>query len=95
MTITVIRKAAKLGLAVVKHAADGFVEVSSEEKEARLEVCKNCPKFNKEFVTCGVCGCHLNIKAAWRSESCPLGKWAGDEPIPEAAPVVPKSCCGQ
>jgi hypothetical protein len=72
-----IRKAANFGKAVVKHVADGGKHVSDEVYLARLSVCANCPSLDPERMRCleKSCGCRLKVKARWRSESCPQGKW--------------------
>jgi hypothetical protein len=72
-----LRKAANFGKAVVKHVADGGKHVSDEVYLARLSVCANCPSLDPERMRCmeKTCGCRLKVKARWRSESCPLGKW--------------------
>ena len=72
-----LRKAANFGKAVVKHVADGGKHVSDEVYLARLSVCANCPSLDPERMRCleKSCGCRLKVKARWRSEACPLGKW--------------------
>ena len=72
-----LRKAANFGKAVVKHVADGGKHVSDEVYLARLSVCANCPSLDPERMRCleKSCGCRLKVKARWRSESCPVGKW--------------------
>jgi hypothetical protein len=72
-----IRKAANFGKAVVKHVADGGKHVSDEVYLARLSVCANCQSLDPERMRCleKSCGCRLKVKARWRSESCPQGKW--------------------
>ena len=65
--------AARFTKAAVRHAADGMTEVASEQQAARLAVCQTCPYAANN--RCGVCGCFLSKKAAWRSEDCPLEKW--------------------
>jgi len=48
-------------------------EVTADEKKARLAVCEPC-EF-REDKKCGICGCYLEKKASWSSESCPENKW--------------------
>lgn len=39
----------------------------------RLEICSNCEdRCGKK---CCVCGCYLNKKTKWSTESCPKNKW--------------------
>lgn len=65
--------------ALVKHAGDWFRKCSRKEIQSRLEICKQCEHFTG--TACAQCGCRVNLEArflnklAWRSESCPLGKW--------------------
>ena len=60
--------------------------VSSDSKESldkRLEICGTCdrheiakvPLTDVAFIRCKECGCAVNIKARFKSFSCPLGKW--------------------
>jgi hypothetical protein len=56
----------------------GMVNVSDSIKQERLEVCKSCDQYNdkdKNNPTCNECGCFLQIKTGWATESCPLKKW--------------------
>ncbi len=72
-----IRKVARLGKAVVRHAADGFRKLTDAEYEQRIAVCRECPACDVERLVCGdvKCGCFLTRKARWRSESCPRDQW--------------------
>lgn len=72
-----IRRAVNFGTALVRHAADGLQRVSDEEYAARLKVCEGCPSCDLTRFICRepACGCQLRLKASWRSEKCPLGKW--------------------
>jgi len=65
--------------ALWKHAGDWFRKCSRKEIEQRLAICRQCDQFSG--TACVRCGCPVNLekrfrnKLAWRSESCPLGKW--------------------
>lgn len=48
-------------------------EVTREVKDQRLSICQTCPM--KQDKKCGYCGCYLDKKASWSSESCPENKW--------------------
>lgn len=86
-----LERAKNFGVAVVKHVADGLVEVSQDDYLARLATCDKCPHRTPDW-KCNNCGCYLTIKAKWRSERCPLAMWPGDAP---EAPLPPKkACCG-
>ena len=60
---SVIQKASNFAIASAKYARSGFKKVSAEVKEGRL-------------ATCNKCGCPLNVKTEWATESCPIGKWS-------------------
>jgi hypothetical protein len=57
------------GKAVMKHAADGAKPAPTAVKEARLALCMVCPHRVDE--RCGKCGCPVESKTGWASESCP------------------------
>lgn len=79
---SVLQQAKNLGVAVVKHVADGMRRTSTEEYASRLMVCQGdeatgvpaCPFY--QAGRCLECGCFLAEKAKWRSEDCPKDKWA-------------------
>jgi glycosyltransferase involved in cell wall biosynthesis len=66
------------GGAVVRHAMDGLKKVDETTYAGRLEICGECPSCDTVNWVCRdkSCGCALKIKAGWRSESCPQGRWA-------------------
>jgi hypothetical protein len=41
--------------------------------EARLNVCRACEQLN--MGTCMGCGCLVELRAAYKKEKCPFGKW--------------------
>lgn len=54
------------------------VFVNSDQKEARLAVCRSCDQYRPSDDRCGACGCWQDGvagKAALATESCPLGRW--------------------
>lgn len=61
--------------AAVRHAADGFARVDDKELGGRLATCALCEHRRKADWVCEKCGCYITVKATWRSETCPLGKW--------------------
>lgn len=87
--MTPARKAMNYALAVVRHVADGMAAAAEADYEARLDVCRTC-ELRTEGWECRHpnCGCRLERKAAWRSESCPIGKWPGDDAREPARPVT-------
>jgi hypothetical protein len=44
-------------------------------KEARLEICKACPRFINLTTQCKECGCFMNLKTELANASCPIHKW--------------------
>lgn len=68
--------AAKLltfGKAVIRHAADRGKPAAPEVKAARLALCTLCE--HRADDKCGKCGCVIDWKTGWASESCPADKW--------------------
>lgn len=49
--------------------------VTKEEAEARLEICRACPRFVKNTQQCKECGCFMNLKTKLKLAECPLHKW--------------------
>ena len=61
---------------LIKNALEtGALYVSDEIKNQRLEICRNCEKYDSEQIRCIECGCFLEHKAAFSIDSCPLEKW--------------------
>lgn len=56
-----------------KAAIKGEDQVSIEEYERRLMVCKECEKLNAG--TCAACGCYVELRAAAKVSHCPHKKW--------------------
>lgn len=70
-----VRQAMSFGKAVVAHVASGLAKVDDAELARRMAICEACPEFIPEDRRCVLCGCAMKLKARWRSEACPLGKW--------------------
>lgn len=81
------QKVANLATAVTEHVAAGFRKLSRDDTEARLAICHGCAQFHGR--SCKLCGCNMNIKAAWVEQKCPLGKWPGEVNYHE---MVEESC---
>lgn len=61
--------------ATVAHVASGMDEVTPDEQNARLAICKACPHFLADQNKCGHCGCPLKRKTSWKTSACPIGSW--------------------
>ena len=66
-----------LGKAVVKHVKNECEFVNVVEYERRIDICNTCDLRNGRICTHPSCGCYLDEKCWWSSESCPLSvkKW--------------------
>lgn len=54
--------------------ARGVPRVQPEEEARRSAICDGCEWLTKDK-RCAKCGCWRNLKVAWRSQRCPVGKW--------------------
>lgn len=43
--------------------------------EQRLDICKQCPWFDKRTVRCRQCGCFMKLKSTLKLAKCPIDKW--------------------
>tara|TARA_R110000868_G_scaffold103404_1_gene284749 strand:+ start:147 stop:428 length:282 start_codon:yes stop_codon:yes gene_type:complete len=55
--------------ALKKHGNDGFKHVTVTDYTIRMQTCVNCEHFTKTQ-SCGLCGCHMPVKARWRTTQC-------------------------
>lgn len=53
--------------------------VSTEVRENRLSICKQCPEFINATTQCKKCGCIMNLKTKLPNAECPIGKWHKEE----------------
>ena len=58
--------------ALVKYILVGG-KVSQEVYDDRLKTCSSCEHLKD--TQCGICGCYVNLKAKWSTETCPKNKW--------------------
>lgn len=74
---SLMRKAQNLAWATVQHVADFGGTVGDEVYDSRLAVCKACELCDVTRLRClhRKCGCRLETKARWRTQTCPLGRW--------------------
>lgn len=48
---------------------------TEEERNSRLSICKECPRYVKATSQCLECGCIMKLKTKLSAATCPLGKW--------------------
>jgi len=59
------------------------LEATQSQHERRLSICRGvsndgsdaCEHLAWPGLNCGVCGCFVDIKARFKKQHCPLGKW--------------------
>jgi len=58
-------------------AALSGVEILSgaELVEKRTSICRACPWFVPKGQRCAKCGCVVPLKAYFKEEECPIGRW--------------------
>lgn len=44
-------------------------------KEERLAICEKCPYFRKQFRSCKLCGCFMDLKTTLKKAKCPDNRW--------------------
>ncbi len=73
----VIEQATNLAKATVQHTTAGMANVTQEEHDRRMNICKGCEFFRPSDNRCGKCGCKLMVKVWWKEQKCPLDppKW--------------------
>lgn len=62
-------------VAVYRYAASGFDNRSKIEYQSCLETCSNCERLEQKQGICLECFCYVALKAAMKTEQCPLNKW--------------------
>ncbi|SVD72124.1 uncharacterized protein METZ01_LOCUS424978, partial [marine metagenome] len=59
-----------------KAALSGMEVVAGAELvEKRTRICRGCPWFVAKGQRCAKCGCVVPLKAYFKEEQCPIGKW--------------------
>jgi len=64
-------------------ALSGEAAVDDTTKAARLNTCEGCEFFIVADRRCQKCGCWMELKTAFRTATCPEGKWPVDT-VPSA-----------
>lgn len=49
---------------------------TSEQRNDRLDICKDCDELFKPTRTCKHCGCFMALKTWLKDATCPLNKWS-------------------
>ncbi len=71
---------AEFSFELIKHAIHtGALQVSDEIQNQRMEICRNCEKYDEDQIRCTECGCFLVHKVSFSIDSCPLGKWEASD----------------
>ena len=70
-----LKKLSNFALAAAKFAAGGFIKSSKEVYSSRVLTCLACPNYEVSTDDCLKCGCPIEVKASWSTESCPENKW--------------------
>ena len=52
-----------------------LTEISKKEYDIRLNICNDCPVFDKSMSVCTSCGCGMILKSKWQESTCPENKW--------------------
>ena len=71
-----LKKLNNFTLAAAKFAAGGFIKSSKELYDSRVLTCLACKYYESNKDECLVCGCPIETKASWSTESCPKNKWS-------------------
>tara|TARA_R100001198_G_C5209449_1_gene195366 strand:+ start:260 stop:871 length:612 start_codon:yes stop_codon:yes gene_type:complete len=48
---------------------EGAPVCSKEEYEERMSICVSCEHYTEKS-KCGICGCHMPLKAGWKTSEC-------------------------
>ena len=61
---------------IVTDASNGDnVVVNESSYKKRLETCKECPYLSDNKTYCTECGCIVELKAKFKSSTCPKNYW--------------------
>ena len=51
----------------------------TQRAERRLNICKECERYNSTLKVCKECNCFMPAKTMLRNTLCPLLKWGPDD----------------
>lgn len=71
----VLKLATNFMKAVTRYAKSGGEKVDEETFKSRMSECDKCVFRQGNRCTHSNCGCFLDKKASWKSESCPISRW--------------------
>ena len=54
---------------------NGMLIVPDEVKKARIDICRDCNRFDPNRMKCNECGCFLVNKVKFSAAHCPLRLW--------------------
>ena len=54
---------------------NGTLIVPDEVKKARIDICRECNRFDEDRHLCRECGCFLVNKVKFTASRCPLNYW--------------------
>lgn len=54
---------------------NGTLMVPNEVKKARIDICRDCNRFDPDRMKCNECGCFLVNKVKFSAAHCPLDLW--------------------
>jgi hypothetical protein len=72
-----LKRAGSLAMAIgseTKAIVQGQPTLTAQQVAARLAVCASCDQLRSNRA-CAKCGCFVDAKARFRSQTCPLRKW--------------------
>ena len=55
--------------------SNGNLLVPPEIKKARIDICRDCNRFDPDRMKCNECGCFLVNKVKFSAAHCPLRLW--------------------
>lgn len=71
---TLLRMVTNFAKDLAKFTKAGAPVVDRFEYEDRVSTCLSCEHL-KNKKRCGLCGCVVEVKAAWATAECPDGRW--------------------
>ena len=60
---------------VKEFVGKGTLLVPEEVRQARIDICNDCNRLDKERLVCKECGCFLVNKVKFTAAHCPLDYW--------------------